>query len=237
MTIKPFTKLSILLLFAGIALGLFLTSQWRAKPSRVTSPVLPYTSLRDTREILQSENNNLKKQIGELQKQVSENQELLKKAKITSSSSLEGLEKLKAQVALEPLKGEGINITLADGTTSLTTTDSIVHAADLRDLINLLWASGASGIAINNQRVSAFTSIDCIVNTILINNARLTSPFTVQAVGSQKKLLDALNDPTNLSDLQRRKKFGLKFEVEPVKNITLPAFDGSYTVQFAKIRE
>jgi uncharacterized protein YlxW (UPF0749 family) len=239
MSIRPFTKLSILLLLTGVTLGLFLTSQWRAKPSRITSPLLPYTSLRETQEILQSENTSLKKQIGELQKQITQDQEILKKAKVGSTSSLEELEKLKRLIALTPLKGEGVNITLADSAASATfaTTDTIVHAADLRDLINLLWASGASGIAINNQRISIFTSIDCIVNTILINNSRLTSPFTLAVVGNQKKLLEVLNDPSYLYDLHRRKKLGLIFSVESAKEINLPPFNGSYVIQFAKTTE
>ena len=171
MKLYPFTKLSILLLITGLILGLFLTAQWRAKPSRVTSPILPYTSLRDTRDILQDENNNLKKQITELHKKINENQDLLKKAKVTSSASLDYLEKLKSQIALSPLTGDGVKIILADSNATPATEDTIVHASDLRDLVNLLWANGASGITINDQRFSASTSIDCIVNTILINNA------------------------------------------------------------------
>jgi len=237
MSIKPFTKLSILLLITGAALGLFLTAQWRAKPSRVTSPVLPYTSLKGARDILQEENENLKKQISDLQSEINQSQVLLQKSRIISSTSLEDLEKLKKQIALVPLSGEGVTIVLADATVSPATSDTIVHAADLRDLINLLWAAGATGLSINNQRVSAFTSIDCIVNTILINNARLTSPFEINAVGNQKQLLKVLEDPTNLPDIYRRRQLGLKFEIKREQNITIPAFDGSYAIQFAKIKE
>ncbi|MCX6807109.1 MAG: DUF881 domain-containing protein [Candidatus Berkelbacteria bacterium] len=237
MFIKPFTKLSILLLLVGIALGLFLTAQWRAKPSRVTSPILPYTSLRETREILQSENENLKKQISDLQNQINQDQELVKKAKVTSSSSIDELERLKDQIALTSVKGDGVRIVLADSTSGSATTDSIVHASDLRDIINLLWSSKASAIAINDQRVSASTSIDCIVNTILINNARLTSPFKIEAIGKSSELFKTLTDPNILIDLQRRTKLGLQFEVKTAKNITLPVFNGSYNIQFAKIEK
>jgi len=235
--IQPFTKLSILLLATGVALGLFLTAQWRAKPSRVTSPVLPYTSLIGTRDILQADNKNLKRQISELQNQITQNQNLLEKGRIISSTALEDLAKLKNQVALAPLSGEGITIFLADSAASPATSDTIVHAADLRDLINLLWSAGATGLSINNQRVSAFTSIDCIVNTILINNARLTSPFKIDVVGNQKQLLRILEDPSSLPDIYRRRRLGLKFEIKREQNITIPAFDGSYTIQFAKIKD
>lgn len=234
MAIKPFTKLSILLLITGLVLGLFLTAQWRAKPSRVTSPILPYAGLKETRDILQSENDNLKKQITDLQKQVTQDQELLKKAKITSTSSLDDLEKLKDKIALTSLKGDGVTITLADSDISPASNDTIVHASDLRDLINFLWSYGVSGIATNDQRVSAFTSIDCIVNTILINNARLTSPFKIKVIGNPNELTKLLNDPNLLIDLHRRQKLGLKFDIAPVKDITLPAFNGSYNIQFAK---
>jgi len=235
MKIHPFTKLSILLLITGAALGLFLTAQWRAKPSRVISPILPYTSLRDTRDILQKENDSLKNQIGDLQNQITQNQETLKKARVTSTPAFEELDDLKNKIALMAQKGDGIKIDLADSSASPATTETIIHASDLRDLINLLWASGATGISINDQRVSAATSIDCIVNTILINNARLSSPFVIVALGNQNELIKTISDQSNLVDLRRRKNLGVKFDFEPVKDFTLPVYNGSYNIQFSKI--
>ena len=233
----PFTKLSILLLLTGVAMGLFLTAQWRAKPSRVTSPILPYTSLRDSRDILQRDNKNLKKQITDLQNQINQDQELLKKSRVASSSSIDQLEKIKSQIALTAQKGDGIKITLADSDRSPATTETIVHSSDLRDIINLLWASGANAISINDQRVSESTSIDCIVNTILINNVHLAPPFTIVAIGNQNRMLSSFQDPGILIDLHRRKNLGLKFDYEPIKNFTLPPFNGSYNLQMSKIVE
>jgi len=234
MRLKLYGKFFILFL-SGFATGLFLTVQWRTQPSRVTSPILPYTSLRKARDILQAENNTLKEKISLLQNQINQNQLLLKKAKVADAATLEELEHLKERIALTPLSGQGVRIYLADSTSTPATPDTIVHAADLRDLINLLWAAGAKGLAINNQRVSTFTAIDCIVNTILVNNARLTSPFEINAIGDPAQLIKYLADPVNLPDIHRRRKLGLKFEVEKVKEIQLPAFNGSYTIQFAHV--
>ena len=227
--------LSPFLLLFGILIGVFITAQWKARPSRITNPLLPYSDLRNAQSILQEENTNLNKQISSLRKQIDENQKLLKQSKTVSSTSIEELESLKDKIALVPKSGEGVSVNLADSTT-ISTYDSIIHAADLRDLINFLWENGATAIAINNKRVSAFTSIDCIVNTILINNARFTPPFLIQAIGDQRKLKGTLDNPSFLWDLKNRRKYGLKFEVESQSRIALPAFDGSYSILFSKVK-
>lgn len=232
--LKNFFQLYILLWLVGVLIGFFLTTQWRAKPSRITSSLLPYTSLREARNILQAENTELKKQISDLHNKINETQAVLKQTKITSASSIDALERLKDKVGLKEKTGPGISIILADSP-RISSYNAIVHASDLRDLINLLWASGASAIAINNQRISFFTSIDCIVNTILINNVRLTSPFLIQAIGDPKRLKAGIE--SGLIDLHERKKYGLKFEVEQNPRITIPAFNGSYSIQYARIKE
>lgn len=233
--LKIHPRFSIWLLLLGILVGLFLTAQWRARPTRVVNPLLPYTSLRETWEILQKENEDLKKQIGQLQEKITASSNLLKEGKIVSSSSLEELKNLKEKVGLTPKEGEGILITLADSEGKFASSETIVHASDLRDLINLLWESGAEAISINEERVSANTSIDCIVNTILINNRRFTSPFLIVALGDSFKLKKALEDEDKLPDLYRRKKLGLNFSISPLKELKLPSYNGSYAIEFAKI--
>jgi len=232
---RTLNKIAFLLFLTGVVLGLFLTAQWKAKPSRVTSPVIPYTSLRETRDILQAENEELKNQIAGLQNQINQTQGLLKKGRVVSSMTLEQLERLKTEVALTPAVGNGVKIVLADSPTGPASEETIVHAADLRDLMNLLWGSGATAISINNQRISAFTSIDCIVNTILINNVRLTSPFEIKAIGNQNQMLKNLKDEGILSDLHRRKSLGLIFEVSKSNRLELPAYNGSYNISFAEV--
>ncbi|HOX40629.1 MAG TPA: DUF881 domain-containing protein, partial [bacterium] len=106
--------------------------------------------------------------------------------------------------------------------------DSIIHAADIRDTINVLWANGAEGIAINGQRIVISTAVDCIVNTILINNVRLSNPYRIEAIGDQESMYSALNSDDALSSLRARKKsFSTTVHFRKLNSIQLPVYNGS----------
>jgi len=234
--IKKINKVAIVLLILGIGSGFLITAQWRTKTLRVSNPVTPYVSLTDTRDKLTQEQNNYKKQIADLQNQIKDAQEQLK-GQSQSKKKVEELEKYKEEVGLSEIKGEGAVITLDDSKGIIGTIDSITHAADLRDIINFLWGLGAKAISINGERVVYNTSIDCIVNTILINSTKTTAPFTISVIGDKNIIIPALTNEENLKDLHKRVKTeGIVFEVIEGRNILMPAYDGSFPIKFAKIK-
>jgi len=214
-----------------VVFGILISAQWRSLPDRVTNPIAPYASLKETKEALYAEQSQLKGEIVELQKTIAQTQKDSLDISLTKSE-LADLKTKKAQAGLLKLNGAGVIITLDDSKTSPTSEDSIVHAADLRDVANLLWSSGAEAISINGQRVVANTAIDCIVNTILVNNNRLTAPFTIEAIGDQNYLFDIISNQDILSSIhQRQKDQGLIFNVTQNNDITMPVFDGSFEVK------
>lgn len=229
-------QIVILLLIVGLAIGFLLTMQFRTPP-RTSNPVAPVTALNDSVEFLSKEKSKLQDSIVKLKTQINE---LNKNSNIgkTSSQDLIGeLESSRIEAGLTQVEGKGVVITLADSEGE-PTTDSIVHAADLRDLVNQLWQSGAENISINDQRIVASSSIDSIINTLLINNIRITNPFAISVIGDQKKLEKELNDETILQDIHRRKKTsGLIFNIESARSITIPEYIGGYVINFARIIE
>ncbi|MFA4995589.1 MAG: DUF881 domain-containing protein [Patescibacteria group bacterium] len=211
----------------SVAIGVLITAQWRSIPTRVTNPVAPYSSLKDTKESLYEEQAQLKEEIKNLQTSIEKTQGQSEDITLTKKE-LSDLNDKKSLAGLTKLNGAGIIITLDDSKTGPNTEDSIVHAADLRDITNLLWRSGAEGISINGQRVVINTAIDCIVNTILVNDIRLSTPFRVEAVGNQALMYDRISDRSILSSIHQRKNSGLIFQAEKNNDITLPIFDGSF---------
>lgn len=223
------TRSMVAILF--VIFGILITAQWRSIPDRVRNPIAPYFSLKDTKESLYEEQNQLKNEISELQKAIEETQRDSENISLTKTE-LSDLKMKKAQAGLTKLNGPGVIITLEDSKQNPATDDSIVHAADLRDIINLLWGSGAEAISINNQRVVMNTAVDCIVNTILINNIRIAAPFRIEAIGNQGLMFDKVRDRSVLTDLHdRQEKEGLIFDVNKNNDITVPIFDGSYEVK------
>lgn len=234
---KRINKITVILVILGIGLGLLVTAQWRTKTLRVSDDVIPYVSLVSTRDKLTLEQTALKKQIADLQQNIKDDQEKLKKQS-QSKSTVEEVEKYKDEVGLTEKQGQGVVITLDDSHSTPANLDSITHAADLRDIVNFLWGAGAEAISINGERVVMNTSIDCIVNTVLINNTKTTAPFSISAIGDQKKIANGLNDVNNLKDIHKRAEDeGLVFEVSQVKNIVISPFDGSFPIKYAKVKQ
>jgi len=232
---ESINRAAIILLILGIGSGLFITAQWKTKTLRVFDPVAPFVELTDTRNILTLQQIDFKKQISSLQKQIKTDQEKLKSQNL-SKNIVEQVESYKDLIGLTEKTGSGIIITIDDAKDSIADVNSITHAADLRDTVNFLWSIGADSISINGERVVLNTSIDCIVNTVLINSTKTTAPFSISVIGDPNKLQSELNNSNNLKDIHKRvKSEGLIFNVELNKKITIPAFNGSFPIKYSKI--
>lgn len=215
----------------SLAVGILIMAQWRSLPDRVTNPIAPYASLKETKEALYTDQNELKGEIADLQKAIAKAQQDGEDVSLTKDEIAE-LNGQKAQAGLTKLSGPGIIIIYNDSQSDLVTEDSVVHAADLRDTVNLLWGSGAEAISINGQRVVINTAIDCIVNTILVNNTRISNPFQIEAIGNPDRMYDRLADPTALTQIHDRKKNqGLIFNANKNDNITIMPYDGSFDIK------
>ena len=58
-----------------------------------------------------------------------------------------------------------------------------VRDRDVQLVVNALWQSGAEGVAINGQRLTALSAIRAAGDAILVDNHPLVLPYTVDAVG------------------------------------------------------
>jgi len=227
---KSARSVSVLSLVAIVCaiFGIVIAAQLRSIPARITNPILPYTSLKETKEALYSEQKQLNDEIKRLQGLIQTVQSESDSNTI-SRKDRDALQLAKAQAGLTEASGPGVIVILNDSQSGSVSENSIVHAADLRDTLNLLWGSGAEAISINDQRVVLNTAIDCIVNTILINDVRLSTPFTVKAIGDRNLMFDRLSNTGILKDIYSRKqKDGLIFSIDKKDSITLPLFDGSF---------
>ncbi|PIR71313.1 MAG: hypothetical protein COU44_00365 [Candidatus Nealsonbacteria bacterium CG10_big_fil_rev_8_21_14_0_10_40_24] len=179
----------------------------------------------------------MKNQISLLQNQILDIGQKLKKTQSSSRQQVDQLAVLKDKTGLTELRGKGVVITLDDSAQFPASSNSIAHAADMRDLVNFLWTQGVSGIAINNERIVASTSIDCIVNTVMINNTKMTTPFVMSVVSDNKDLKGYIEKNDNLTSIwQRVKNEGLKFAIIESDNIILPVYKGSLVVDYAQLQ-
>jgi uncharacterized protein YlxW (UPF0749 family) len=220
----------------GVLIGLLLTIQIR-------SAIPPSSFITDEitvqKELIKSytdEQAQLKSRIVSLRKEIEENQENVNLT--TRENNLESLKILKNEIGLETVKGSGVSITLDDGffgdrTSAENVSQSLVHASDLRDIVNELRAANADAIAINDQRIIATTPITSVGNTILVNNFHLLPPFTIIAIGDQEILEQRLNDEKLMSDLRKRiKDKNINFSAERVAHLTAPIYNGNFNLKY-----
>ena len=235
MEIKNFTIVTTMLAFA---IGILFTAQWKTPPARISNPIISYVALKDTANDLINKQLDYKTQITQLQKDNKALQQRLKSYTGTSKQEVEELEQLKLAVGLTEIRDKGIIITLNDSEKQEANSNSIAHAADMRDLVNVLWLNGASAISINGQRLTGASSIDCIVNTVLINETRTTTPFVITVVGPQNNLYDKLTDKKVLAGVYYRvEKEGLIFKVDRSSDVFIPAYNGSFNIKYAQVKQ
>ncbi len=94
------------------------------------------------------------------------------------------------------VKGAGVIVTLQDspkrpsGAKPREILDYVVHDRDIRDVVNELWSSGATAISVNGERLVTGSAIQGRDGVVTINSAKLTQPFTINAIGDRPDTLE-----------------------------------------------
>jgi uncharacterized protein YlxW (UPF0749 family) len=132
---------------------------------------------------------------------------------------------LSVLAASEAVHGPGIVITAQsspDGLDAGRITDR-----DLQVLVNGLWYAGAEAVAVNDNRVSALTSIRTAGDAITVNFRSISSPYAIVALGDSDTLRTRFaQNPAGAYWENRRKRSGVEFTVTPSSDVTLPAAPG-----------
>src|SRR5947207_132055 len=96
--------------------------------------------------------------------------------------------------------------------------------------------SRAEAIAVNGQRIVPNTAFHYAGVNILVNNAsRLSSPYTVTALGDPSSLSGGIGNPDQLAELKSRSRiYRLGFSWLRSPRLSLPAFDTTFLVKYAQ---
>lgn len=146
---------------------------------------------------------------------------------------------------LTALSGPGITVELNDapqlGDGSLpdgaSNDDLVVHQGDVQAVVNALWAGGAEAMSIMNVRVLATSAVRCVGNTLLLHGRVYSPPFKIIAIGDPAAMQQALAASEGVrlfKDAVDHYQLGYR---ETVSEVTVPAYDGSTALRFAKVPE
>lgn len=224
--------------FLCFILGILIAVQFRTQKnigfslssSRVEELTLMLKEAEKERDNLKLEIENLRKQLSNYEKAAAEGKSMMKA--ITAE-----LEKTRTFAGLTKLKGPGVVVYLEDSDIKISPGEDpnifIVHHEDLLQVINELFSAGAEAISLNGQRIVATSEIRCAGPVILVNGVRVASPYEILAIGDPKILESALNIRGGVVEML--KAVGIKVNVLQRKEIIIPAFSGSIVLKYAKV--
>ena len=143
-----------------------------------------------------------------------------------------------------PLSGGGVRVTLDDATRraaeldqrrlGATADDLVVHQQDVQAVVNSLWAGGARGLQIMDQRLVSTSAVRCVGNTLILQGVVYSPPFRITAVGDPGRLRAALDAAPEIKIYKQYvAEFGLGYTVKTLDKVTLPAFTGNVSMTYA----
>ena len=141
-------------------------------------------------------------------------------------------------IGLTNLEGPGVEITLRDDQSPIgildNISDHIIHDADIRVIVNDLKNAGAEAISINGQRVVNTTAITCIGNVIKVNDERITSPFTIKAIGFPESLsgIDMIG-----SYIYYLREAGISVTIKKSNKVEIPKYTGLISAKYMSIQD
>jgi uncharacterized protein YlxW (UPF0749 family) len=229
----------ISMLLVGLTLGLLLGFAWQPPTLSGAAPAGAESGrIWLSVERLEAEQRELKASLAVLRQEVSERQQAVAADTDRLHSLQEELERQRILAGLTPVEGPGVLVVLDDSHASIPLGVDpnlyIVHEYDLRDVVNVLWMAGSEAIAINNERLVSGSSVYCLGSTVIVNDTRLSPPYTIRAIGNPRIQQDYLRNPSYLTGLKEKQRlYGLQFQIEGASTLTLPAFSGGFSHQHA----
>jgi uncharacterized protein YlxW (UPF0749 family) len=109
-----------------------------------------------------------------------------------------------------------------------------ISVLDLHDLINELRNAGAEALALNEERLVAWSAISTDGEQVTVDGQPVSAPYRLQAIGDAHTLEIALARPGGLVDLLRQGGRGVSVTIEQADKLTLPVYDQPF--QFAYSR-
>ncbi|MFX3622641.1 MAG: DUF881 domain-containing protein [Ectobacillus sp.] len=162
-------------------------------------------------------NRDLQQKVASLQKKVRQEEEKLANQQNRLSGSVEEANKLRLYLGKVKTKGQGIEITLADASKipgDKNINNYLVHDGHIQAVLHELYASGASAVAINGQRLTSHSYATCIGPVINVDGTEHPAPFVITAIGNQEVLQKSLNLRGGVIDQLIRDNIAVKLQTK-----------------------
>lgn len=233
MTPRHLAGVAVLALLA-MATGFVLAGQLKAQLLTPSNQVARYQALVVSVQALEATNSDSRREIAALRGEI-DSLEAGAAARSATTQNLRGqVDELRAHAGLVAMHGPGVEVDLRNGDASSATTGTsyLVNFEDVQDVVNLLFAQGAEGAAVNGRRITPLTALSGSAGEVVIDQGPpLASPIKVVAIGDRNRMVTALDDPSALASIRAREvEFNLHLTFFGSPDVSLPAYDSSLQI-------
>ena len=228
-----------LIALTALAFGFFFAAQLRVQLIPASNRVERNQALVRTVQELERRNEADRRRITGLRSEIAALETEASQRSQATRQLQEDVAALRAHAAMTPLRGPGVAVEVSNGKpvpAQQGETGYLVTFQDVQDVVNLLFAGGAEGVAVNGRRISPMSGYRGTAGTVVIDEGPpLVSPFQVRAVGNRGQMEQLLSDPGKLGDLRfRQRQFGIQFAWTGSSDLSLPAYDSGLEVANAR---
>ena len=122
---------------------------------------------------------------------------------------------LRIMNGLVAVSGPGIELTI----------EGPISVLDLHDLINEVRNAGAEALALNSQRIVAWSAVGSDGEHVTVDGQPVHAPYHLEAIGHAQTLEVALNRPGGLVPLLQQARAGVSITVSRRDKVTLSMYD------------
>jgi uncharacterized protein YlxW (UPF0749 family) len=216
----------------ALATGFLVAGQVKVQLLTPSNQVARYQALVRSVQQLEASNADSRHKIGTLRSRIDAMEAIAAQRSAATHALQNQVADLRAHAGLTTLHGPGVEVDLANGVPGLDSSSEpgyLVNFKDVQDLVNLLFARGAEGIAVNGRRITPLSAFSGSEGQVIIDQGPpVTAPIKLLAVGDRNRMEAALSDPSVLSDIRAREvQFQLQVNFSGGPHLALPAYDSS----------
>jgi len=221
----------------ALAVGFLIAGQLKAQLLTPSNQVARTQALIHSVQDLERTNDADRQKIAALRAQIAALEAQAASDSATTAALRNEVAELRAHAGLTAIHGPGVEIDLTNGDPSTDPTDQgryLVNYQDVQDLVNLMFASGAEGVAVSDRRITPISSFTGSEGEVVIDQGPpLFAPIRVVAVGDRSLMQSAMTDPNQLTSLRIRViQFGVGLKVTGLGDASLPAYDASLEIPY-----
>lgn len=190
------------------------------------------TELRTEYSTLKDKSNEMKQQLEEIQNTTKEYTDQSSDVQATMELLKSDVEKARCDLGYTDVKGPGIILTISDGKNAANDKEQVITYNDLIMAINELKYAGAEAISLNDERVVNNSFVANISEYMVMNDNRISGPYTIKVIGDSKNLESVINIKGGIKDYLESYNKQISYTVE--NEVYINKYNGNVEINFGE---